>query len=99
MVMVIAMAVMAVGVVAAVMAVGVGVGVGDGGDRGERPCLGTLLTGPSSKRPDCSRVSLVEAPVSGDGRAGCGPQGPGRMFGGGQGSSAETQWTPGSCVS
>lgn len=74
MVMVIAMAVMAVGVVAAVMAVGVGVGVGDGGDRGERPCLGTLLTGPSSKRPDCSRVSLRKLPCLGTAGQDVGPR-------------------------
>lgn len=62
---------------------------------GKGACLGMLLTGLScSVCPEHSPVSLREGPLSGGGRAGCGPRGPRRMFGGGWGSSTETQWTP-----
>lgn len=64
--------------------------------REERGC--SLQAAVSGVRPEYSPGSLMEGPLSGDGKAGCGPQGPGSMFGVGLGSSTETRWTLGSCV-
>lgn len=64
--------------------------------REERGC--SLQAAVSGIRPEYSLASLMEGPLSGDSKAGCGPQGPGRMFGVGLGSSTETRWTLGSCV-
>lgn len=64
--------------------------------REERGC--SLQASVSGIRPEYSPASLMEGPLSGDGKAGCGPQGPGRMFGVDLGSSTKTRWTLGSCV-
>lgn len=64
--------------------------------REERGC--SFQAAVSGVCPEYSPASLMAGPLSGDGRTGCGPQGPGRMPGVGLESSTETRWTPGSCV-